>query len=79
MSRTCTISKKRRLVGNNVSHSKRRTKRTQEVNLRSKKFWLDEENRWIKLRVSTKMIKTIAKLGLAKTLRKFGVYKELVG
>lgn len=79
MSRKCKISKKRRLVGNNVSHSNRKTKRTQEVNLRTKKFWLEDENRWVKLRVSTKMIKTIAKLGFAKTLRKFGVYKELVG
>ena len=79
MSRKCKISKKRRLVGNNVSHSNRKTKTTQEVNLRTKRFWFEEGNRWVKLRISAKMIKTISKLGFAKTLRKYGVYKELIG
>ena len=79
MSRKCSISKKRRLVGNNVSHSNRKTKTTQEVNLRTKRFWFEDGKRWITLRVSTQMIKTIAKLGFAKTLRKYGVYKEIIG
>ena len=79
MSRKCSVSNKRRKVGNSVSHSNVKVKRAQEVNLRTKKFWLEEENRWIKLKVCTKVIKTIAKNGLAKTLRKNGVYKKLVG
>ncbi|MDA1353751.1 MAG: 50S ribosomal protein L28 [bacterium] len=72
MSKKCNLTKKKPLVGNNVSHSKRRTKRTQEPNLQWKRFWHEELGRWIRLRVSTSAIRTISKLGLAKALKVFG-------
>lgn len=70
MSRVCQITGKRVIVGNNVSHSKRRTKRTFKPNLFDKKFYLPEENRWIKLKVSAKGIRIINKIGLQKALAK---------
>jgi len=56
------------MVGNSVSHSKRRTKRTFEVNLFDKKLFLNEENRWIHLRVSAAGLRVINKVGLKKAL-----------
>lgn len=56
------------MVGNNVSHSKRRTKRTFDVNLFDKKVFLPEENRWVNLRVSAAGIRLINKIGLKKAL-----------
>jgi len=57
------------MVGNNVSHSKRRTKRTFLPNLQSKKFFLEEENRWVTLKVSAAGIRTINKKGLKAVLK----------
>lgn len=56
------------MTGNNVSHSKRRTKRKFHPNLFDKKFYLAEEDRWVKLRVSASGIRTINKKGLKKAL-----------
>jgi large subunit ribosomal protein L28 len=68
MSRICQITGKTAMVGNNVSHSKRRTKRTFDVNLFDKRLFLQEENRWVNLRVSAAGIRTINKVGLKKAL-----------
>lgn len=68
MSRICEITGKTAMVGNNVSHSKRRTKRTFDVNLFDKKLFLPEENRWVSLRVSAAGIRFINKVGLKKAL-----------
>jgi large subunit ribosomal protein L28 len=68
MSQVCQITGKKVMVGNNVSHSKRRTKRRFYPNLFDKKFFLPEENRWIKLRVSASGIRTINKKGLKLAL-----------
>ncbi len=68
MSRVCQITGKKIITGNNVSHSKRRTKRKFYPNLFDKKFYLSEEDRWIKLKVSAKGIRTINKKGLAQAL-----------
>jgi large subunit ribosomal protein L28 len=68
MSRICQITGKKIVVGNNVSHSKRRTKRTFLPNLFEKRFFLPEENRWITLKVSAAGMRTISKNGLKKTL-----------
>ncbi len=57
------------MVGNNVSHSKRRTKRTFLPNLQNKKFFLEEENRWVTLKVSAAGIRTINKKGLKAVLK----------
>lgn len=72
MSRKCEISGKRPLVGNNVSHSKRRTKRRQEPNLQAKRFFDPESGKWTKLRVAASVIRTIRKKGLRAVLKKAG-------
>jgi len=56
------------MVGNNVSHSKRRTRRTFQPNLFDRRFYLEEEDRYVDLRVSAKGIRTINKNGLKATL-----------
>ena len=68
MSNICQITGKKMMVGNNVSHSKRRTKRTFQPNLFDRKFYLEEEDRYISLRVSAQGIRTINKNGLKATL-----------
>ncbi|MGQ1783787.1 MULTISPECIES: 50S ribosomal protein L28 [unclassified Saccharicrinis] len=69
MSRVCQITGKRFLVGNNVSHSKRRTKRRFDVNLFKKRFFLVEEERWVDLRVSASGLRMINKVGLYAALK----------
>jgi large subunit ribosomal protein L28 len=65
MSRECQVTGKKPLVGHNVSHSNRHTKRRFEINLRSKRFWLEDEKRWITIKVSARGMRRIDKLGLA--------------
>ena len=65
MSRVCQVTGKKPLVGMNVSHSNRHTKRRFEVNLRDKRFWLEDEKRWITIRVSARGMRIIDRLGLA--------------
>ncbi len=57
------------MVGNNVSHSKKRTKRIFAINLKTKKFWSEEEQRFITLKVSCKGMKHIEKNGLDATVK----------
>ena len=64
MSRVCQVTGKKPLVGMNVSHSNRHTKRRFEINLRTKRFWLEGEKRWISIRVSARGMRRIDKLGL---------------
>ncbi len=70
MSRVCQITGKSVMVGNNVSHSKRRTKRRFYPNLFDKKFYLPEEDRWIELRISAAGVRLINKLGVEGALKK---------
>ena len=67
--KVCEITGKTAVVGNNVSHSNRKTKRTFSPNLKTKRFWSEEEGRWITLKVSTSGMKTINKKGLAAALK----------
>lgn len=69
MSKVCQITGKKVMIGNNVSHSNRKTKRTFEPNLFDKKFYIPEEDRWITLRVSANGIRTINKKGLLIALK----------
>ena len=69
MSRVCQITGKSRLVGNNVSRSNIKTKREFAPNLRTKRFWLEEEQRFVTLKVSAAGIRTINKKGLATALK----------
>ena len=69
MSRVCQITGKKAMGGNNVSHSKRRTKRKFDVNLFKKKFYLPDEDRWVMLTISAAGIRTINKNGLDAALK----------
>jgi large subunit ribosomal protein L28 len=69
MSRICQITGKRRLIGNNVSHSNIKTKREFAPNLKTKRFWSEEEKRFITLKVSAAGIRTIHKKGLTAALK----------
>ena len=76
MSRVCMVTGKRTSVGNNVSHAKNRTKRRFYPNLQVRKFWVASEKRWVKLKVSTRGIRTIDKHGIDRVLadmRKRGI------
>ncbi|MFT7114478.1 MAG: large subunit ribosomal protein L28 [Candidatus Azotimanducaceae bacterium] len=70
MSRVCEITGKKAMVGNNVSHSNRKTKRKFNVNLIKKRFFIPEEKVWVSLRVSTSALKTINKIGIAAALKR---------
>ena len=69
MSMICQITGKRAMEGNNLSHSKRRTKRTFDVNLFHKKFYWVEQDCWITLNISAAGLRTINKLGLDAALK----------
>lgn len=68
MSKICQITGKKAMVGNNVSHSKRRTKRTFDVNLFTKKFYYVEQDCWISLKISAAGLRMINKVGLDAAL-----------
>lgn len=70
MSKVCQITGKKAMVGNNVSHSKRRTKRTFDVNLFTKKFYWVEQDMWISLKISAAGLRTINKIGLDAAIKK---------
>jgi large subunit ribosomal protein L28 len=69
MSKICQVTGKKVMVGNNVSHSKRRTKRKFYPNLFDKKYYLPEEERWISLKISAAGMRLITKKGLTAVLR----------
>ncbi len=69
MSRICEITGKKAMVGNNVSHALNRTKRKFKVNLIKKRFYIPEEDKWVTLKVSTRALKNINKLGVAAVLK----------
>lgn len=68
MSRVCQVTGKRPITGNNVSHAKNRTRRRFLPNLHSRRFWVESEGRFIKLRVSAKGQRIIDKLGIDSVL-----------
>ena len=69
MSRICQLTGKSVIVGNNVSHSKRRTKRRFYPNLVTKKFYLPEEDKLITLKISTSALRTINKKGISACVK----------
>ncbi len=68
MARVCQVTGKRPVAGNNVSHSNRRTRRRFLPNLHRHRFWVESENRWVRLRVSTKGLRIIDKKGIDAVL-----------
>jgi large subunit ribosomal protein L28 len=73
MSRVCQLTGKRANNGMAVSHSHVRTKKLQQVNLQERRLWWAEGNRFVKLRVSTRALKTIQKKGLGAYAKELGV------
>lgn len=70
MSKICQITGKKAVIGNNVSHSKRRTKRKFDVNLFTKKFYWVEQDQWISLNVSANGLRIINKMGLDAAIKR---------
>ena len=73
MSRKCQLTGKKANNAFAISHSHRRTKKLQQANLQSKRVWWPEGNRWVKLRLSTKAIKTLQKKGLQAMAKEAGI------
>ncbi len=73
MSRKCDLTGKKANNAFSISHSHRRNKRLQHPNLQSKRVWWSEGNRWVKLRLSTKAIKTLEKKGLHAMAKEAGI------
>ena len=69
MARVCDITGKKVMVGNNVSHSNRKTKRKFYPNLQTKKFFISETGEWVTLKVSANALRTINKKGIASVLK----------
>ncbi|MFQ5600328.1 MAG: 50S ribosomal protein L28 [Candidatus Krumholzibacteriia bacterium] len=78
MSRVCQVTGKKAQVGNNVSHANNKTRRRFEVNLQNKRYWLEEEKRWVRLRVSTHGMKIINRRGLSAVIREMRARGEKV-
>jgi large subunit ribosomal protein L28 len=76
MSRVCDITGKKPAVGNRVSHANNKKRRRFLPNLHSQRFWLEDEKRWVSLRISTNGLRTIEKKGIdavVADLRKQGM------
>jgi len=69
MSRVCEITGKRTARGNNVSHANNKTRRSFVPNLHYRRFWVESENRWVRLRVSNKGLRIIDKNGIDAVLK----------
>ncbi len=69
MSRVCQVTGKKPMTGNNVSHAQNKNKRRFMPNLRFHRFWVDSENRYVRLRVSSKGMKIIDKKGIDEVLK----------
>ena len=69
MSRICDITGKKVMVGNNVSHSNKKTKRKFYPNLQTKRFFVPETGEWVTLKVSANALRTINKNGIASVLK----------
>jgi len=68
MSRVCQVTGKRPMSGNNVSHAHNKTRRRFLPNVHSRRFWVESENRYVRLRVSSKGLRIIDKHGIDKVL-----------
>ncbi len=78
MSRVCQVTGKRPITGNNVSHANNKTKRRFLPNLHTHRFWVESEQRWVKLRVSSKGMRIIDKKGIDAVLAEIRARGEKV-
>ncbi|NEO25428.1 MAG: 50S ribosomal protein L28 [Kamptonema sp. SIO4C4] len=73
MARKCQLTGKKANNANAISHSHRRTKKLQQANLQWKRLWWPEGNRWVRLKLSTKALKTVQKKGLQTLAKEAGL------
>ena len=78
MTRICQVSGKRTRSGNNVSHANNKTRRKFIPNLHTHRIWVESQNRYVKLRLSKKGLRTIDKLGIEHVLNNIKQYGESV-
>ena len=79
MARVCQVTGKKPMVGNNVSHANNRTKRRFLPNLQYRRFGVESENRWVRLRLTNAALRTIDKKGLDVVLADMRARGEAVG
>tara|TARA_B100000902_G_C26398440_1_gene476605 strand:- start:56 stop:283 length:228 start_codon:yes stop_codon:yes gene_type:complete len=73
MARRCSLTGKKGLVGNKVSHSQRKTKRVQQPNLITKRLYIPEENRTVTLKLSVRALRTLNKKGILQFMKDEGI------
>jgi ribosomal protein L28 len=73
MSRRCSISGKGPRFGNNVSHSHRKTAKKWSASIITRRIYVPEEDRWVRIKISNQMLRTIQKKGLLATLKDYGL------
>ncbi|MBQ9600908.1 MAG: 50S ribosomal protein L28 [Neisseriaceae bacterium] len=78
MAKVCKITGKRPVSGNKVSHAHNKTKRRFLPNLQSRRFWVESENRWIRIRVSNAALRTIDKNGIDAVLADLRASGEVI-
>ncbi|MEN9316416.1 MAG: hypothetical protein RIS35_2809 [Pseudomonadota bacterium] len=78
MARVCLVTGKGPMVGNNVSHANNKTKRRFLPNLQSRRFWVESENRWVRLRITTAALRLIDKKGIDAVLADLRLRGEAV-
>ncbi|HYR24883.1 MULTISPECIES: 50S ribosomal protein L28 [Aquabacterium] len=77
MARVCQVTGKGPMSGNNVSHANNKTKRRFLPNLQYRRFWVESENRWVRLRISTAALRLIDKVGIDQVLSDLRARGEL--
>lgn len=77
MAKKCPITGKKPLAGHNVSHANNKTKRRYLPNLKVKRFWLSDENRYVRLRITTRGMRIIDKHGIEKVLNDIKLREQL--
>ena len=76
MPRVCDVTGKKGLKGNFVSHANNKTRRIYQPNLHYRRFWVETQNRWVRLRVSTAGLRKIDKLGVEAVLAEIAAKKK---
>jgi len=79
MAKICPVTGKRPMVGNNVSHANNKTKRRYLPNLQYKRFWLESEKRFVRIRVSTRGMRIIDKYGIEAVLQDIKLRDQISG
>ncbi|MCE2657254.1 MAG: 50S ribosomal protein L28 [Rubrivivax sp.] len=77
MARVCQVTGKGPMVGNNVSHANNKTKRRFLPNLHNRRFWVESENRWVRLRISNAALRLIDKVGIDQVVADLRAKGEL--